>query len=94
MQIPSQIKILGSTWEIEIDPLLSDKGEAIGQCHADKQTIILDTTVPQERLQKTFIHEITHALMDVLGMDRELKIEEVCNLTPLLFQVLKDNDLI
>lgn len=102
MKIPNKLKILGFDWDIILSEEVTFEGNCYGVAHSTKQKIYLQPlqeTQTQQNLEKTFLHEIMHAIWWEMGLTKrpDIKQFEEEIISPLaqgLYQVLKDNDLL
>ncbi len=100
MTIPPTLKIGGLTWTISFNKDIAREGNCFGSTHIFSQKINIDPDTPLEHQEEIFIHEIIHALIwttglhTVIDVDKKLEEQIVSHLSPLLYQVLKDNDMI
>lgn len=93
MRIPSKIKI--GAHEVMVKKRKMD--ELYGEFDKDSLTITIDNTKPITIQEETFIHEIIHAINWLAGIeikDEEKEEKNVQALGHLLYQVLKDNNLL
>lgn len=68
--IPKQFKLVNYTWTVVISPValpLDDGARVFGWCDTDTRTITLDGTLDPEQLWHTWLHELTHAILNALG---------------------------
>jgi hypothetical protein len=89
MKRPSTLKILGKRFRVQYvsgEPLSEDE---TGECDSEKQLISVKEGQELEAEQDTVIHEILHALEDLL----ELKLEHdnIVRLTTGLHALVKEN---
>lgn len=92
MNIPDNIKIGGQWWYVEFRSCMDNSGE----CHKDKQIILINADHPRAEQESTFLHEVLHACCDFMGLQEDEKLGEeeiVSRLTPILYTVLKENEL-
>jgi len=68
MKIPKKIRIIGKTYDIKIvDPV--DIYQNDGNIQYNISEIRVKKSQSRECQEQTFLHEITHAMMDTLGID-------------------------
>lgn len=72
MIIPAKFKLFGSTIKVIYKRNLVEKQEAYGMWYPDKNIIYLqqstrDHKLSKEQVEQTFIHEATHALLELMG---------------------------
>lgn len=100
MKIPKTLQIGGHTYTVEITKADDDaKGHNNwGKTIFPKCKIYLDESLPQSRLEETFLHELLHVAMDQSGINTELdkdKEENYVNrISMTLFHIMKVNKLI
>lgn len=99
MKIPETLKIAGLVWSVNKNDDITREGNCFGSTHHSSQKIFLDPTVPQQKNEQTFIHEIAHAVWDAYGLrgDKILKEHEeriIDSMSNGLYQVLNDNGLL
>ncbi|WP_425203994.1 ImmA/IrrE family metallo-endopeptidase [Priestia megaterium] len=88
--IPDYIKVAGITYKVqEVDGIL-EKFNILGQINYHKGIIELDTELPLDRKEQTFIHEVLHAVFKEAGYDEQDE-EMIDRVSMVLYQVLKDN---
>ncbi|WP_423189432.1 hypothetical protein ACO1PF_00530 [Alkalibacterium sp. f15] len=86
-----KVKIGGTTYKVEMVDDLAGSDDCFGYIQYKKSLIQLDNNLEEQMHNKTFIHELTHALFIEAGYnDHE---EDMANRIGLvLYQALKDND--
>ena len=103
MKIPKKLKIIGFDWKIITGKKSDDvayEGNCFGATHHGTQKIFLDKDTTEQNREKTFIHEIFHALWWQMGLQKRKDIEQnleeeiVHTLAQGFYQVLKDNKLL
>ena len=100
MKIPRKLKIGAQTWTVTYSSIIADHGNFDGRTDLSQQNIILDPSLPVDKIDAVFFHELLHALLAHTGLDKLIKdydtIEEgfVTGLSVALYQVLKDNKLL
>lgn len=67
--IPKNFKLLNYSWTVVMvpGPVMSDGTACHGTCDTDTRTIHLDATMDAELLWHTWLHELTHAILNALG---------------------------
>lgn len=68
--IPKQFKLVNYTWSVVVSPTplpMDDGARVFGWCDTDTRTITLDGTLDPEQLWHTWLHELTHAILNALG---------------------------
>ena len=100
MKIPKEIKIIGFNWQVvtgKASDEVAYEGNCYGSTHPKTQKIFLDRDTTNQNREKTFIHEILHALWWQMGIgkrkeiDNKLEEEIIHPLSQGLYRVLKDN---
>lgn len=92
--IPDKIKIGAVTYPVLQncdDELL--KKDYLGECGYRDCTIKILSTLPQQRKEQAFIHEVVHLLLFEAGFtwnvyDNERMVRQIANI---LYQILRDN---
>lgn len=96
MKIPDKIKIGAHIYDISFRDDMDDSN--FGVCRPSKLKIFVDSTVAQSQQEETLIHEIFHAVFAAVGMSKPLNPEDeerdVQALAHMIYQVLKENDMI
>lgn len=88
--IPDYIKVAGINYKVqEVDGIL-EKFNILGQINYHKGIIELDSELPLDRKEQTFIHEVLHATFKEAGYDEQDE-EMIDRVSMVLYQVLKDN---
>lgn len=80
MIIKDRIQIGGLTWKIKFIQDLhfeddAEKYEIYGFCHYKDRTIEINTNYDEERQELTLIHELRHAVYDMLGIAEQTRIK-------------------
>ena len=86
---PTKVKVLGQTFSISYvqgDPLEDDD---LGECSVDKLTVSVRDGLPPEKEKLVVVHELIHAIEDVLGL--KLKESQVEGLETGLYALIRDN---
>ena len=94
MEIPSEIKIGPTVWQIELQDDLNESSDNCGVCLKSSNRIVIDSTQTLDEMEKTLLHELLHAMLDFAGVeyDEKLTEEQMCaRLSPVLHMVLKEN---
>lgn len=103
MKIPKKLKIIGFEWRIVSGKDGDDvtyEGNCFGTTHTSTQKIFIDNEATQQNKEKSFVHEILHALWWQMGISKRKDIEKnleeeiVHPLAQGLYQVLKENNLL
>jgi Zn-dependent peptidase ImmA (M78 family) len=97
--IPNQIEVAGIKYIVEELPFIeiNQNRNYMGLCSYDQTKIQVITSISDDRKRETFVHELTHAIMNEAGFhlteERGPHTEEaVERIGKVLFQVLRDND--
>jgi hypothetical protein len=69
-----------------------DKRALYGTVLHSEQRILLDAEQPPQLMQSSFLHEVLHAIDDMV--QAELTERQISVLAPALLMVLRDNDLL
>jgi ribosome-interacting GTPase 1 len=94
MKKPTSIKIFGQKYHIKYD---LDSEDAYGLTHQDTNTIQLRPGLPEDKLIRVFMHEVTHAVIfeTPLSLRKRFDVEEVCDIVGFhLVDTLKDNPVV
>ena len=92
MTIPSEIKVGGINYKVEIVDHLphEETGYKWGECDYQRGTIKIWKELSSEKQEQTFIHELTHAIAHEAGIDNQD--EDLINRFALVaYMVIKDN---
>ena len=91
MKRPTSIKIFGQKYKIKYT--LEDK-DAYGMTTSETNTIELRPDLPEDKLIRVFVHEITHAIIFETPMStrKRFDVEEVCDIVGYhVVDMLKEN---
>lgn len=92
MIIPSHVKIGYKDYSVEQVDYLDDEVKLLyGRVNYDAEVIKLCNRYPENQRKCVLVHEIIHAIDDMLEID--FKEEQVIKLAKGLYQVIKDNPL-
>lgn len=87
MKIPSSFSVGGYTYNVEYSPKYMFNN---GECDFQNETITLSSAVSESQQMRTFLHEMTHALLVAIGKkdlnDDEEFVDTVANH---LYQIIK-----
>lgn len=89
--IPKKINLAGVDVEIELYPGLMEEIGAVGCTMYEQQKILIDPTVDgHDILQQTFVHELVHFILYVMGR-QDLRTDEVFvdGFAHIIYQALK-----
>lgn len=98
MKIPKKLKAGGHIYNISLvngESELANK-QWLGKTAISDCKMVLDKSLPQSKLEETFLHEILHICFDLAGIDRSDEKEEflVNSLSNQLYPILKGNNLL
>lgn len=65
MVIPRSFEIFGLTFKVK-QPWKVDKDDHWGECSIAKKTIKIKRSLDQPQKEITYLHEVTHAILDCL----------------------------
>lgn len=63
-----------------------------GSCDKNMAIIEIKRDMNEQKKQQTLLHELLHAMFEESGLDIDNEEDIVCQIAPVLHQVLKDND--
>lgn len=92
MKIPKKLKVGGLVYKIKEVDVVDGSTENWGYCNRKDLIIEIRKDMAKERKEETFLHELLHAC-DHQG-DFFVSIETLNNFNYILYQVLKDNNLL
>ena len=86
-----EINILGMTYHVEEVDCVNKFEPRKGEINFMTNEIRIDKSLPKDLKEQTLLHEIIHAICDLLGMDESCEDEtKVQGLATALHQVLSD----
>lgn len=85
---PKRIRILGKRFTVSYPEAV--EGDLVGECDTDSQTIAVQDKLPLESEQDTLIHEVLHAIDEMV--DSKLRESQVKRLATGLLAILREND--
>ncbi|MFA5381991.1 MAG: hypothetical protein WC356_02410 [Candidatus Micrarchaeia archaeon] len=95
IKIPDKINIMGHTYDVVFDPILSAERDCSGEIHYRTQKIALQPDVTgdprhREAIEYSFFHEFVHGVLH--SIRHELQNDEVfvSNFARVLYQSLRD----
>jgi len=91
MKIPKKIKICGIEYDVVIRKLENPDNFGM-HVMKDCKLYISNEGTNKQIQEETFIHEILHAIEHILHIDLDER--DVSGISHILYQVLKDNDLL
>lgn len=87
------VKVLFKEYRVAFEKNLHDgNAELYGEMDSKLEIITLDEDLSEDQKNATLLHEIIHALDDVMAID--LKEEQVIKLANGLYMLAKQNDLL
>lgn len=66
MLIPKKFKLFGLTFKVTQPYKITSKDEHWGECSIAKKSIKVKRSLNREQKEITYLHEITHAILDTL----------------------------
>ncbi len=89
ISVPREFILLGRTYKV-LQPPRVDKEGNLGDCNSDAALIKVRRNLKKELKEHTFLHEMTHAILDSLGYNKLSNDEKfVDSFSGALYQVLK-----
>jgi hypothetical protein len=89
MTIPKTIKLIGKTIKIEFVKKINKKDD-MGQYDSDKGLIKICAGMSEDDTKITFLHEVNHAIMDILGESTLFKRDSFMDyLAQIYYQVIQ-----
>jgi hypothetical protein len=90
-----KIDILGVDWTVVFKPdVLVNNSLCLGSCNPSNSIIEINTDYSKEKQKRTLIHELIHAIADLIAKPDLYADEETIDaLTTGLYQVIKSNNL-
>lgn len=85
------VKIFGQKYKIDYNH--SDP-DSYGMCLSDRNRISIRHKLPEDKLQRVLMHEVTHAVIheSLLSLRKRFDVEEVCDLVGYhIIDTLRDN---
>ena len=75
MNIPATFQLLGRTWTVTQDSQETKHKHLMGECQNNRNTIKLTKGLegedfPQDEVEQTFFHELTHAVLFTMGKNK------------------------
>tara|TARA_R100000458_G_C8263857_1_gene239143 strand:+ start:998 stop:1300 length:303 start_codon:yes stop_codon:yes gene_type:complete len=86
MELPSSFELLGITIHIN---LTDERQDVWGEWDSESRTILINSKATKENQCITFMHELIHAIDDLLGLDLEHR--DVYAVSQVLWAVLRNN---
>jgi hypothetical protein len=90
MQIPSKVKILGITYDIEEVDVINREIFRLGEINYVSSKIKILSDLSVEKKEETLLHEIYHGIFNALEMDYHDEVT-IQKLAAVLHQIIKDN---
>jgi hypothetical protein len=92
MNLPKKIEIAGITVNIILDGKLSEKEGALGVADYESQTITICPDTGDDIMNQTYVHEIVHYILYIMGRRKLMMDEEFVEcFSQLLYQVMKQD---
>lgn len=92
LKIPKRFKIFGLTFKVT-QPWKIDKDNSWGECSISKKSIKVKRSLNKEQKEITYLHEVTHAILDSLEYNELSHDEEfVERFSKALHQVLTSSE--
>jgi len=93
MKIPKQIKLGGQVINVIFDDEMCSRDSVLGQCDNNHNKIILaknifGDSIPEDRIERTLYHEITHWILFNCGEEELYKDEKFVDRLSLFIQEL------
>ncbi len=87
--VPKEFLLLGRTYKVSQPTKVDSKG-SLGDCDSATAMIKVRRNLKKELKEHTYLHEVTHAILDSLGYEK-LSMDEkfVDSFSGALYQVLK-----
>jgi hypothetical protein len=89
MKIPKKLKILGYTYKVRITDEADSGNDNLGTHWWKNQVIVLNSSLREEIMASTFLHEIIESVNYNMGLN--LKHNQIVRLETGLYQILKEN---
>ncbi len=87
-----KVNILGIDYEIKEVDEISKTQTMLGLIDYIEQIIYIKESLSVERKQEVLIHEITHGVLELIGLDEELEEKDVQTLGLALYNLLTFNE--
>lgn len=71
MKLPKSINILGLTYKVQTASLINENIDQEGECNYRRQEITIKENIPDDRALETLMHEIVHAILGGLRLEKE-----------------------
>lgn len=99
--IPTSVEVAHISYRIDHNGQRARDAEVYGMCHVDRAEIVIGTSMAPAQKRDTLLHELLHALCDVMGVSKGgsaalLPTQDdeerfVHALSPLLLDMLRSN---
>jgi len=89
---PTTVAVGPHTYSVVLVPsgILKDANRA-GQCNVQGLVIAVDAAQARSQVADTLLHEITHALLEVIDLDEDVEERVALAMGPGLLALLRDN---
>jgi hypothetical protein len=89
---PTTVDIGPHTYSVVLVPsgILKDANRA-GQCNVQALVISVDAAQARSQVADTLLHEITHAILEAVGLDEDTEERVASAMGPGLLALLRDN---
>ena len=95
MKHPTKLRIGAYTYQVKMDPKLSEVANVLGTCLSDSLIILVDHNLPDELEAETLLHEALHAIWHQTSLAKKYNDEEeeyiVWQISPHIFRMLREN---
>jgi hypothetical protein len=99
IKIPEKLKVIGKYYAVVFENDLNYKNNNWGETRYRISQIAIQnktdgTSIPQQEMEHSFIHETVHVILKEIGEDKLNRDERFVDLfSNVLYQVLKENEL-
>lgn len=73
MRIPQKFELMGTKWKVQLEDL-SEIGK-MGRTNFRSQTITIDPNNTKDGLEATYLHEVMHIIVYLMGLDHIMKLD-------------------
>ena len=93
MQIPRKVKIASHFYKVTIEPMMNAWHNSLGVSWISQNEIKIDSEIPQDQKEETFLHEVFHILIDPIHeqLPKEVKESLVKLLGRTFYSFVKEN---
>ena len=92
ISIPETFECAGYTWKVRYDDKLKKREKCLGFTDWKLHEVVLWSKLQGDELYHTFLHEITHVVLNAMGQDKlnaKKYDDQVDAFAGLLYQILK-----